>query len=147
VVVEVDSMNATDTVYAMLHVDNGEIGVFEFPDGPDGPVTVNDQVVIKAFAIQGTPVEAENSSVDIRDSSYGPSALTIPQGTTVVWTNSGSYPHTVTADDNTFDSGKMVQGDSFSFSFEEPGEYPYHCVYHGGPGGNGMSAVIIVTEN
>ena len=26
----------------------------------------------------------------------------------------------------------------------EPGTYPYYCIPHGGPGGRGMSATIIV---
>ena len=37
----------TETVFPMLHVDTGEMGVYEFGmvEGADGPVTVNDAVV------------------------------------------------------------------------------------------------------
>jgi plastocyanin len=35
-------------------------------------------------------------------------------------------------------------GQLFSFTFDEPGTYPYYCDNHGGPGGEGMSGVIIV---
>ncbi|MCJ7659717.1 MAG: hypothetical protein MUO67_11255, partial [Anaerolineales bacterium] len=34
VLVEIDAANATETLYAMLHTDAGEMGTFEFPDGP-----------------------------------------------------------------------------------------------------------------
>ncbi len=51
VVVEVDAANATETVYAMLHTDAGEMGTFEFPDGADTPVKVGDKVVLAPFTV------------------------------------------------------------------------------------------------
>jgi predicted lipoprotein with Yx(FWY)xxD motif len=53
VVVAIDASGATETLYAMLHTDVGEAGTFEFPDGPDGPVAVDGQVVTPAFAVSG----------------------------------------------------------------------------------------------
>jgi predicted lipoprotein with Yx(FWY)xxD motif/polyisoprenoid-binding protein YceI len=35
----------------MLHSDAGEVGTFEFPDGPDGPVMVDEKVVTPAFKV------------------------------------------------------------------------------------------------
>lgn len=51
VVVEIDAANATDTLYAMLHTDSGELGVFEFPNGADTPVSVDGQVVTPGFQV------------------------------------------------------------------------------------------------
>jgi hypothetical protein len=51
VVVEIDATSATSTLYAMLHADAGEVGTWEFPDGPDAPVKVGDQVVTPPFNI------------------------------------------------------------------------------------------------
>jgi plastocyanin len=57
----------------------------------------------------------------------------------VTWTNVDAIVHTVTSGDSDgrvgtpsglFDSGDMVQGDQFSFTFDEPGTYPYYCVPH-----------------
>lgn len=45
VVVEIDRAMATDTLHAMLHVDAGEIGVYEFP-GADGPVVDDEGNVV-----------------------------------------------------------------------------------------------------
>ncbi len=39
----------TPTLYAMLHVDAEPMGEFNFPEGDDVPVTVDDEVVTKAF--------------------------------------------------------------------------------------------------
>jgi hypothetical protein len=54
VTVEVDGAAATDTLYAMLHTDAGQVGVYEFP-GDDGPVRVDDAVITPAFNVTGTP--------------------------------------------------------------------------------------------
>jgi plastocyanin/glucose/arabinose dehydrogenase len=52
VVVEVDEAGATDTLHAMLHVDAGVAGEYEFP-GEDGPVTVDGNVVMQPFRLTG----------------------------------------------------------------------------------------------
>ncbi|MCB0150990.1 MAG: fasciclin domain-containing protein, partial [Caldilineaceae bacterium] len=51
--VEVDPAGLTDTLFAMLHEDAGEVGTYEFPDGPDVPVSVRDKVVVKPFQVTG----------------------------------------------------------------------------------------------
>ncbi len=44
-------------------------------------------------------------------------------------TNRDSVPHTVTADDNSFDSGRMASG-NYVRTFEAPGTVNYHCTVH-----------------
>lgn len=86
------------------------------------------------------------AAVSMAGSQFQPAEITVAPGTTVVWTNDAGLPHSVTADDGTFDSGAMSGGDTFSWTFDEPGEYPYYCQFHGGPGGQGMSGVVIVSD-
>jgi len=52
VTVEIEVENATPVLYAMLHVDEGEPGVHEFP-GPDMPVLLNGSPVQQAFNVTG----------------------------------------------------------------------------------------------
>ncbi len=53
VVVEIDPAGATEPLYAMLHVDTGTIGEYEFP-GADGPATDADgNVVTPSFKLTG----------------------------------------------------------------------------------------------
>uniref|UniRef100_UPI0032E520B6 DUF7282 domain-containing protein n=1 Tax=Methanoculleus sp. UBA413 TaxID=1915509 RepID=UPI0032E520B6 len=52
VTVTIETENATPVLYAMLHVDEGEEGVFEFP-GPDVPVLLNGSPVQQAFNVTG----------------------------------------------------------------------------------------------
>jgi predicted lipoprotein with Yx(FWY)xxD motif len=59
VVVEIDEAGATDTLYAMLHVDAGTAGEYEFP-GEDVPaVDAEGNVVTPPFALSGLTDAAE----------------------------------------------------------------------------------------
>lgn len=75
---------------------------------------------------------------------FSPRELQITAGQTVTWINQGKIKHTVTADDDSFNSGFVGPGKSYTHTFLKPGRYPYHCVWHGSEGGVGMAGVIIV---
>lgn len=64
VVVEIDATGATPTLYAMLHTDAGEVGKWEFPDGPDAPVRVGDQIVTPPFNVTAGVGVADQAIVD-----------------------------------------------------------------------------------
>ena len=66
----------------------------------------------------------DTTRVDAGDFFFLPQDLTIAQGTTVCWTNSGNSVHTVTRD-GLFDSGDLFPGDTFSYTFDTPGTFPY----------------------
>lgn len=61
---------------------------------------------------------------------YSVNVLTVEAGTTVTWTNDDAILHTVTATDGVFDSGFFGEGESWSYTFDVPGEYEYYCVPH-----------------
>ncbi len=73
---------------------------------------------------------AGGTAVAIADISFAPDALEVAVGDTVTWTNEDPVPHTVTADDGAFDSGNLDQGGSFDQTFDEAGEFTYHCEVH-----------------
>lgn len=72
---------------------------------------------------------AETKRVPIVDFTFQPADLTVPVGTTVVWTQRDQSTHTVDFDDGT-QSGDMAKGDTYRRTFTEPGTYPYICFYH-----------------
>lgn len=76
-------------------------------------------------ARQGPSVE-----VQVVDFAYEPAMVMIEPGTTVTWTNAGDRPHTVTADDGSFDSGRLDPGEQYSFTFDQPGTFTYVCGFH-----------------
>jgi len=56
--------------------------------------------------------------------------ITALAGDTVMWMNDSSRPHTVTADDASFDSGRIPVSTSFEQRFATAGAFPYHCTLH-----------------
>ena len=83
--------------------------------------------------------------VSIKLFSFNPKVLEVPVGTTVVWTNGDAIEHSVTngtpeKPGTAFDSGFFTEGQKWSFTFTEPGEYPYFCKRH-----NSMQGMVKVT--
>jgi plastocyanin len=72
------------------------------------------------------------ADVAIQFAAYGPSQIDVLPGQTVRWTNVSVRTHTVTSDDGLFNSGDVDSGHRFSFGFESPGTYAYHCTIHPG---------------
>ena len=50
--------------------------------------------------------------------------ITIKAGESVLWTMSAVMPHTVTAGDNSWDSGDLSDGQTYSHTFTKAGTYP-----------------------
>jgi plastocyanin len=90
-----------------------------------------------AHAQEGQPVE-----ISVVDFAFEPETVTIAAGTTVTWRNDGDRPHTVTADDGSFDSGRLDPGETFSFTFTTAGTFAYQCGFH-----PEMQGTIDVTEH
>jgi plastocyanin len=79
--------------------------------GPDGPGASAATVLIGFAAVR-------------------PERVDVVTGDTVVWTNESARVHTVTADDASFDSGRLASSQTFSHRFTVAGEAPYHCMLH-----------------
>ncbi|SFR94534.1 Plastocyanin [Halomicrobium zhouii] len=98
-----------------------------------------------------------NQSYDVgmSSSAFRPARIEIDPGETVVWRNTSSHAHTVTAyeesipEDATYfasggfdnqsdaetgwiegTNGALYQGDEYEWTFEVPGEHHYFCVPH-----------------
>ncbi len=126
-----------------------------------------------AAAAVGTPAVLagcldEEYDVAMTADGFVPDELTVEVGTTVVWENTSSRRHTVTAfeggipeeaeyfasggyeDERTARDafwtefgGELNNGDRFSHTFEVPGRYDYVCVPHED---GGMYATVFVEE-
>jgi plastocyanin len=57
-------------------------------------------------------------------------SIEITAGTTIEWKNDDPLPHSVTADDASFDSGLIEAGRVWRYTFTRPGTYPFHCTPH-----------------
>lgn len=107
----------------------GLLGIMVLIGGCAGPGTTAQPTPVQTQPGQNQPSStSEPVEVDIKDFAYVPEIITVPAGTTVVWTNRDSTPHTVTAD--SFDSGSLSQGQTFSYTFNQAGTFEYRCTIH-----------------
>jgi plastocyanin len=110
------------------------------PAAPDEPMSGSDNA-----AVEPAPNEVVTLSLQ-----FMPEDITVPVGTTVTWRNGESIGHTITSGawgdvnestdlrgsqtaDGLFDHALAPmgqEGDTFSFTFDEPGEYLYFCLPH-----------------
>ena len=76
------------------------------------------------------PIGAGDGKVVVQGIAYNPERIEVPVGQELVWAISDNgLTHTVTADDGTFDSGRLASGE-FRHAFTSPGEVAYHCEVH-----------------
>lgn len=68
--------------------------------------------------------------VEIRNFAFQPSQINLQRGSVLTWINRDQIPHSVTSDTGLWDSGMLQTGQSFSKSFDSPGDYTYHCSPH-----------------
>jgi plastocyanin len=73
---------------------------------------------------------AGDPAVSIVDYSFSPGTTTVHVGDTITWTNTGKQPHTATANDNSFNTGILRNGQSASHTFSAAGTFTYYCVVH-----------------
>jgi len=62
--------------------------------------------------------------------SYVPRTIHVKAGTPVTLYNADDVLHSITADDQSFDSGLISQGASFTVSFDQPDQVANHCFVH-----------------
>ncbi|MFN2591030.1 MAG: cupredoxin family copper-binding protein [Actinomycetota bacterium] len=80
--------------------------------------------------IRQEPAGGAPNAVAIEGFAFEPSKLVVDAGTEVTWTNDDPAEHTVTAKDDSFDSGPFGQGKSFSATLDQPGTVTYFCAIH-----------------
>ncbi len=77
----------------------------------------------------------KRAAVTIQTFQFRPVPLGVKAGTRVTWTNTADIEHTVTSGtpeihDGRFNTPLDSKGATFSFTFTEPGTYPYFCDRH-----------------
>lgn len=69
-------------------------------------------------------------NISIVDFAFSPQVDTITAGDSIQWTNNGAVIHTSTSNALVWNSGNLSPGQSFTFQFNTPGTFPYHCAIH-----------------
>ena len=77
--------------------------------------------------------KAENV-IEIKNFKFVPEKMTIKKGTIITWKNFDNTKHNVIFDDESageVEGGKLISnGEQVSFTFNEVGDFPYHCMPH-----------------
>ncbi|MBI4872650.1 MAG: hypothetical protein HY814_13905 [Candidatus Riflebacteria bacterium] len=146
---------------------SGELQTAECPAGPataDLLVTVSasadamlvsqaqgtGDLVLQSVSVEDLPCEVPpppppaRADVSVQDYQFNPQELYVSVGTEVVWTWRGTHPHSVTADDGSFDSGEPQTQGEFRHVFESTGTFDYYCKVYGDPGRQGMWGTVTV---
>jgi plastocyanin len=78
------------------------------------------------------------SQVSVEDNVFTPVSAQVDPGTTVTWTWAGDNQHNVVGDGF---SSELLREGTFTYTFDQPGEFPYRCTLHGG-----MRGVVVVGD-
>jgi len=70
----------------------------------------------------------ETDTITIHDFAFDPATVTVKKGATVTWTNDDPVPHEIKSE--TFNSGVLNKGQSYSFTFSDTGTFTYTCAIH-----------------
>ena len=95
-------------------------------NAPALPTSVNVSILLDS----GLP------GCEVDDACFSDSNLTVAVGTTVSWSNDDTIAHTVTSGNfdvgisDLFDSSLFPPGESFEYTFDDPGTFDYFCIVH-----------------
>src|SRR3979411_2952369 len=115
----------------MMNLDN-RAGVLRFR-----PISIATAAMLAAATIALTVIplsHAQSQSqvvrISIQHISYLPNKVTVPTGSTVMWTNDESDGTTHTVEGGDLNSGDLTPGFNYQHTFTKAGTYVYHCKFH-----------------
>ena len=83
-----------------------------------------------ALAAAADSATTQAAEVSMPGKLFAPRDLDVLVGTAVTWRNADATTHTVTEDEDEFDSGFVRPGGTFAATFAEQGTFVYHCSIH-----------------
>jgi plastocyanin len=86
--------------------------------------------VVACAVVVGSGSAATTAEITMPGKLFAPQELDVLVGTTVTWRNTDRSTHTVTEDEDVFDSGHIRPGGEFTRVFTRNGTFPFHCTIH-----------------
>jgi len=114
--------------------------------------------LVVALSLPPFKSSAADHFVNVFPSGFSPSSLTIAPGDNVFWINQDDFPHTVTSNNGSWQTGYLFDfEDVFGLTFPGPGSYGYSCQFDGftgtilvqsvaGPANDRCSGAIAMTS-
>jgi plastocyanin len=109
----------------------------------DGPVAATSAGAVVAPAQSSGEATASQSKqathqVTMRDIAFHPKTIHVAVGDTITWVNQDSEPHNAIANDDSFKTATIEQGQTASATIDQAGTIPYFCSIHAG-----MKATVV----
>ena len=140
------------------HMANGMMTVIQYeghkPTGPAADV-MDETMTHGDHGTHTTPESTEEATptssaqttageyqIVMVDDRFDPVVAEVHAGTTVTWLNKGADWHNVACKSAGFASDKIPNGETYSFTFETPGEYKIVCRHHALAGMTGTVVVV-----
>jgi plastocyanin len=96
------------------------------PAAPAGDASSDEVVEVPAAQ------KAVTYEVAMRNIKFVPKKITVAVGDTITWRNEDSEPHNAIAEDDSFRTDTIQQGETVSATIDEAGSHPYFCSIHAG---------------
>ncbi|MFA6132051.1 MAG: hypothetical protein WC702_03250 [Patescibacteria group bacterium] len=131
----------TEAVAISLYGSNWNTKIDDVPDGFFSNYTMGSDIAETGDfspaneTASATNIDSDKSLkapyiINLTDSGYSDTDVTIDAGRAIKFTNTGSSKHTATAEDLTWGSGTLNAGDSFIRYFNDAETIEYFCSYH-----------------
>jgi plastocyanin len=117
------------------------VAAAQYPSGGGGGSSGGGIQIGGGGSPRGDSGQTGMGDVAIVDFAFQPMAIFVGVGDTVEWTNTGNADHTVDSDTEIFESDILDPGETYRYTFDEPGIFPYHCDIH-----PHMRGMVVVTE-
>ncbi len=75
-------------------------------------------------------IPAKQHTIEIHKFKFSQPELDVKVGDEVTWINMDIVPHTATALDKSWDSGRLKKGESFTLKITDKTSLDYFCLYH-----------------
>jgi len=85
--------------------------------------------LLVAFPLASSAAPAP-ATVHIKNFMFVPAAITVAPGTAITFVNDDQEPHTVTANDKSFDSEGLDTNQKFTHVFAKAGTFLFFCEVH-----------------
>jgi hypothetical protein len=109
-------------------------GVYKVECWVDGHDDLGMEILLDVRAdaplVRQMPAGGGGDAVSIEGFAFDPETLSVAPGTEVTWTNADPEAHTVTARDDSFDSGPIDPGKGFAVTLDASGTVTYFCAIH-----------------
>ena len=88
------------------------------------------QLFAVLLSLAASTAFAAEHAVEIKGMKFVPAEIEVAAGDTITFTNADSAPHTATAEDGAFDTGRLKKGEAKQVTVAAAGDHAFKCLVH-----------------